>query len=182
MVHYHENSIGLFINPILAQLSWYTRYVMKQPIPPMDGLVLLSRLKETNRRSKAANNYRAAKLTMPNRCAFGCNTGWDREKPDPLPTSGDAKIATFHFPMKKPELLAKWKKFVNLQDWIPTESSVLCEKHFEPQYIKQGSRTTLKWEQYPIPTIQSNTAQKRPATTSTIPILWELQLHLMMTS
>ena len=56
MVHYHENSIGLFINPILAQLSWYTRYVMKQPIPPMDGLVLLSRLKETNRRSKAANN------------------------------------------------------------------------------------------------------------------------------
>ena len=29
---------------------------MKQPIPPMDGLVLLSRLKETNRRSKEANN------------------------------------------------------------------------------------------------------------------------------
>ena len=104
---------------------------------------------------------------MPN-SAFGCNNGWDREKPDPLPTSGDAKIATFHFPMKKPELLAKWKKFVNLQDWIPTESSVLCEKHFEPQYIKQGSRTTLKWEQYPIPTIQSNTAQKRPASFSSI--------------
>ena len=75
----------------------------------------------------------------------------------------DASIAKFHLPFKKPELLAKWKRFVSLNNWTPTNSSVLCEKHFEGHYIKRGNRTTLQWDQNPIPTIQSTMALKRPA-------------------
>ena len=103
-------------------------------------------------------------VTMPNRCrAFGCNTGCDRKKFDAPLSCDDASIATFHFPFKKPELLAKWKRFVSLNNWTPTNSSVLCEKHFEGHYIKRGNRTTLQWDQNPIPTIQSTMALKRPA-------------------
>ena len=49
---------------------------------------------------------------MPNKCAaFGCSTGKD--------TDDDQKMASFHFPHARKDLLEKWIKFVNSRNWEP---------------------------------------------------------------
>ena len=96
---------------------------------------------------------------MVNKCsAYGCSTGLLTQV-----VKNDEKIATFHFPLKKPDLLNKWKKFVNRRDWNPTQSSVVCEKHFADRLVTRGKRTTLNWSLNPIPTIHSELACKRPS-------------------
>jgi len=105
---------------------------------------------------------------MPNKCvAYGCSTGYLTET-----STREDNIATFHFPMKKQELLNRWNRFVNRSDWTATSSSVLCEKHFKEDVIKRGKRTTLDWNQTPIPTIQSSLARKRP---SSFPAICEIR-------
>ena len=55
---------------------------------------------------------------MPNKCAaFGCSTGHD--------TNGDQKIASFHFPHARKDLLEKWIKFDNRLNWGPSTNSSL---------------------------------------------------------
>lgn len=94
---------------------------------------------------------------MVNKCAaFGCSTGYDSEETPSM-------VATFHFPLKREELLTKWIKFVNNKDWKPSSCSVLCEKHFKEKLISRGKRCTLKWKLNPVPTIHSEIAMKRPS-------------------
>ena len=108
---------------------------------------------------------------MPNKCvAFGCTTGYDKKKTEAV--CCDKGIATFHFPFKDEKLLEKWTRFVNKQDWKPTATTVLCEKHFKEDLVKHGKRTTLNWNLDPIPTIQSPAAMKRPAS---FPIMTEIR-------
>ena len=100
---------------------------------------------------------------MVNKCvAFGCNTGANvKANEDP---SSRENLASFHFPIKKEDLLHRWTKFINRRDWTPKPTSVLCEKHFDETLITRGKRTTLKWELNPTPTKHSVLAMKRPST------------------
>ena len=106
---------------------------------------------------------------MPNKCAsYGCSSGYNYEssekrKEEAGESSEKGKISTFYFPLKNEELLQKWIKFVNRKDWIPTSSSVLCEKHFQENLIARSQRNKLKWHLNPIPTIHSESARKRPS-------------------
>ena len=55
---------------------------------------------------------------MPNKCfALGCSDGYD--------TNDDQKIASFHFPHAKKDLLEKWIKFDNRRNWEPSTNSSL---------------------------------------------------------
>ena len=74
---------------------------------------------------------------MPNKCTdLGCSTGCD--------TYDDQKIASFHFPHTRKDLLEKWIKFVNSRNWEPSTNSSLCEKHLREQYINRGEAMYTK--------------------------------------
>ena len=93
--------------------------------------------------------------------AFGCHTGYDTEQ---LDAESGEKVSTFYFPLKKPELLEQWVRFVNRgASWVATKHSVLCEKHFEEHFIRRGTRNTLIWKLFPVPTIHSSEALRTPS-------------------
>ena len=75
----------------------------------------------------------------------GCRTGY----------AGGEKQSTFFFP-KDLYLKDKWEMFVNRKDWNPSKYSIICAKHFDPKYIKEGKKSKLIWELQPIPTIHDN--------------------------
>ena len=87
---------------------------------------------------------------MVNKCELVyCRTG-------KVPSSDGEKISTFHFPIDDPEICDKWKYFVGKDDWNPSKYSVLCEKHFDPKYIKYGKqRNKLNYNLRPVPTIHT---------------------------
>ena len=78
--------------------------------------------------------------------AFGWSSGYD---------SNSEKVSTFSFPLGKSDLIEKWIKFVDRNNWFPTKNSVLCIKYFEDRYILKGKRNKLNWKLQPIPTIHS---------------------------
>ena len=93
---------------------------------------------------------------MVNKCvAFGCKSGYKSKNSE--------KVSSFRFPHGNRELLQKWLKFVNRADWIATQSSVLCVKHFEEKFILKGKRNKLDWSLYPVPTIHSEEVSKKPS-------------------
>ena len=74
---------------------------------------------------------------MVNKCAaYGCNTGLTSHETH-------SKIATFHFPLKKEELLKKWTQFVNRKDWKPSSCSILCENHLKKNLLQEARGTLL---------------------------------------
>ena len=95
---------------------------------------------------------------MVNKCAVEyCNTGKTASDTDGIEEKNARKISTFHFPTDDEELLEKWIYFTSRREWKPTKYSVLCEKHFDENYIKHGDkRNKLKYELRPIPTIHTN--------------------------
>ena len=72
---------------------------------------------------------------MPGKCsAYGCRTGYNKKRK----VEEEAEnVAKFHFPLKKPELLEKWKKKSNMNEDLG-KSAVFYEKHFKECYIRQG--------------------------------------------
>ena len=96
---------------------------------------------------------------MPNHCSIeGCTTGYKATENRPK----TEVLASFHYPFSKPELLKKWIKFTNRNDWHPTASSVICEKHFHEDAMNQGKkRVCLKWKLNPIPTKYGSPCGKR---------------------
>ena len=89
---------------------------------------------------------------MVNRCvAFGLSCGYD---------SNSEKVSTFSFPLGKSDLIEKWIKLVNRNNWFHTKNSVLCIKHFEDKYILKGKRHKLNWNLQPILTIHSEKNNK----------------------
>ena len=99
---------------------------------------------------------------MPNHCSIeGCTTGYHATQNRP----SEEKLASFHYPFSKPELLQKWIKFTNRKEWTPTASSVICEKHFHEDALSRGKqRVVLKWKWNPVPTICRTPCEKRPLT------------------
>ena len=77
------------------------------------------------------------------------------------------QVAEYHpvfgFPDTKSSLKEKWIHFVNRKHWAPTKNSGICAKHFEEKYLKQGLRTTLRWDLNRIPSIFSNTISIPPS-------------------
>ena len=96
---------------------------------------------------------------MPNHCSIeACTTGY-KPTQDRLSTEN---LASFHYPLAKPELLQKWVKFTNRQDWTPTASSVICERHFHEDAMSRGKqRVGLKWKWNPVPTKLEPPCKKR---------------------
>ena len=94
--------------------------------------------------------------------AVGCNTNY---------ATCTEKLAVFTFPKEEddPELRKKWEQFVNRGDnWKAKNRSVLCEKHFESQYISKGEqRTHLKRKLQPIPTLHTEEAMMKPSCLNT---------------
>ena len=75
---------------------------------------------------------------MPYKCCIvTCNSNYDTE---------EETTTTFGFPdeEEEPDRRERWIRFVNRKDseWNP-ETARICEKHFEPMYIKEGKRNRL---------------------------------------
>ena len=83
-----------------------------------------------------------------------CKTGYKKRenKEDKIPE----KHPVFGFPDSKPDLKAKWIKFISRKSWLPTKSSGICAKHFYERFLKKGLRTTLRRDLNPVPTITNN--------------------------
>ena len=94
--------------------------------------------------------------------ALGCKTNY---------ATCSEKLAVFTFPKEEddPELRKKWEHFVNRGDnWTAKSRSVLCEKHFEKEFINKGEqRTHLKRKLRPIPTIHTEEAMEKPSCLNT---------------
>ena len=92
---------------------------------------------------------------MVNTCSVAfCKTGYKKRinKVDEIPEN----YSVFSFPTKNPEINRLGIKFVNRKEWQPTKNSGVCSKHFEEKYLKNGVRTTLRWELNPVPSIYPN--------------------------
>ena len=84
---------------------------------------------------------------MVNKCvAFGCSSGYHTNR---------EKVLMFSFPIGKPNLLEKWVKFVNCNEWFPLKNSFFCIKHFDEKFIVKG-----KWNKLSITTILSEKIRK----------------------
>ena len=83
-----------------------------------------------------------------------CKTGNKKRenKEETIP----GKHPVFGFPDSKPDLKAKWVKFVSRTSWLLTKNSGICAKHFEESFLKEGLRTTLRWDVNPVPTFYCN--------------------------
>ena len=76
-------------------------------------------------------------------------------------------VRTFRFPIKKHvHLLPRWERFVNRgASWSASQNTVLCERHFDPKFIKVSKqRAHLDWKSDPVPTLYNNeTYSKYPS-------------------
>lgn len=91
---------------------------------------------------------------MVNTCYIPlCQTGYRKRVKDGKTYE---KHPIFKFPKKNPELLEKWIRFTNRKDHSIPKHGGVCSLHFEDKYLKEGQRTTLKWDLNPIPTIHTN--------------------------
>ena len=91
---------------------------------------------------------------MVNTCSVAyCKTAYKKRenKEDKIPE----KHPVFGFPDSKPNLKAKWVKFVSRMSWLTTKNSGICAKHFEKRLLKKGLCTTLRWDLNPVPTLYS---------------------------
>ena len=101
-------------------------------------------------------------MKMPNHCGIeGCIAGYHATQD----RSSEEKLASFHYPFWKPELLQEWIEVTNRKEWTPTVLSVICEKHFHRNALSRGKqRIALKWKLNPVPTICRTPCVKRPLT------------------
>ena len=92
---------------------------------------------------------------MLNTCSVVyCKTGYKKRenKEDKIPE----KHPVFGFPDSKPDLKAKWVKFVSRMSWLPTKNFGICAKQFEETFLKKGLCATLRWDLNPVPTLHCN--------------------------
>ena len=64
---------------------------------------------------------------MVNNCsAVNCKSGYRGQPKEP-------NLSFFTFPLKDQDLLKEWLSRVKRIDFMPTKTSTLCSKHFEPE-------------------------------------------------
>ena len=67
---------------------------------------------------------------MPSPCCMpGCNSNYQSAL-----KVGENSISVFHFP-KNENLKMQWLKAIPRANWLPTQFSVVCAKHFVPSDI-----------------------------------------------
>ena len=90
------------------------------PVPTVSALVM-EKKKETKTRTKCVAN--------------GCTSG-NRTCTD---------VVRYHFFPPNPELREVWIDKVGRDDWVWSENSRLCSKHFSPSDYTTESKDTNKW-------------------------------------
>ena len=78
-------------------------------------------------------------------CIYNCRSNYAVEN----------HTVVFSFP-RDDDLKKILVRFVNRKDWSPSNSSVICIKHFEKEYLKMGEgkkRCRLDMSMKPIPTL-----------------------------
>ena len=101
-------------------------------------------------------------------CIVGCDANYDTS----IENNGTT-YTVFEFPPinKYPELRQQWVRFVNSVNWDATDSSRICEKHFDEKFILHGKRCRLvSWKLNPLPSIYTGEALERPSSLPT-PVL-----------
>ena len=94
-----------------------------------------------------------------NCCVADCNFNYD---------TASEKTTTFSFrdEVKEPDRLSRGLKFVNRMLLLPTANDKICERHFQPVYIKQANgpngRSRLIKASKPVPTILDLDVQVSP--------------------
>ena len=97
---------------------------------------------------------------MVNKCViYGCKSEYK---------SNVNSVPSFHFPLQKVDLLAKWTKFVNHLDWSLISNSVICANHFDQKFILNGKRKKLNWKLNPVPTIYPESVLSKPSSLPTL--------------
>ena len=85
-------------------------------------------------------------LDMVNKCCiYNCRFNY----------AGENHTVVFSFP-RDDGLKKIWVRFANRKDWCPSNSSVICIKHFGKKYLKMGERKKrcrLHMSKKPVPTI-----------------------------
>ena len=85
-------------------------------------------------------------LDMVNKCCiYNCRSKY----------TGGNHTVVFSFP-RDDDLKKIWVIFVNRKDWSPSNSNVICIKHFEKKYLKMREgkkRCRLDMSMKPVPTI-----------------------------
>ena len=82
--------------------------------------------------------------------------------------AGENHTVVFSFP-RDDDLKKIWVRFVNRKDWSPSNSSVICIKHFEKKYLKMGERKKrcrLHMRKKPVPTIFDPSAHAYSSTSA----------------
>ena len=90
---------------------------------------------------------------------YSCKSGYK---------SNANSVPSFHFPLQKVDLLAKWTKFVNPLDWSSTSNSVICANHFHQKFILNGKRKKLNWKLNPVPAIYPKSVLSKPSSLPTL--------------
>ena len=77
-------------------------------------------------------------------CAVeSCRTNYKEQANKVVVIPEKQSVFKFPNPVKRAELRLKSIRFCNRKDFVPTENSVICSKHFDPKLIKFGDRNTL---------------------------------------
>ena len=99
---------------------------------------------------------------MVNKCQLEyCPTGKHSSTGDEC---GKNKVSTMKFLLHDAEVFEKWKYIVGKTSLQPTKYSVICEKHFDPRYIKIGKeRNKLRHNLRPVPTIHMDDGSIPPS-------------------
>lgn len=88
---------------------------------------------------------------MPDRCVVpGCVSNCDKT------IKAEGYTSCFRFP-KDPELYSKWIRSVPWTEWSPTNSSVVCMKHFQEndlsfveKYVDKDGKTCFRKRDHPV--------------------------------
>ena len=100
-------------------------------------------------------------------CVRNCKTNTSKGEKGPVST-----FPEFLRPPDK-ELSKQWERFVNKKNWVATQYSRICLKHFDERFLDStGTTKTLIMNLKPVPTVHTDTeTPKSLLTTVTVPRL-----------
>ena len=83
----------------------------------------------------------------------GCNTNHKKKVDGKSVIVNPGTVFNFPNENRQEDLRRTWVQFCNRKDaFVITNNTGICTKHFDQQFIKDGTRKTLKWALNPVPT------------------------------
>lgn len=84
--------------------------------------------------------------------------------------SNPGTVIKFPNGKRNESLLPAWVRFCNRKyEFLITNNTGICVKHFDDKFVNNGTRKTLKWELNPVPTIYSSNIEVPPSVIPTTP-------------